>query len=100
MTFSTFSDIKHAPNKVLFDYAFKLISTDYLLSLKLSKCYEYSERDLTGCFYLSFPCRFRQAGQAILSIIVCTARGELIRKGVYNAKEPRWIPFVEITSAH
>ena len=34
------------------------------------------------------------AGQAILSIIACTARGDLIRKGVYNAKEPGWIPFV------
>ncbi len=36
------------------------------------------------------------AGQPILSIIACAARGELIHKGVYNAKEPRWIPFVKL----
>jgi len=27
---------------------------------------------------------------------VCTAKGELRRKGVYDAKEPHWVPFVEL----
>jgi len=27
---------------------------------------------------------------------VCTARGELRRKGVYDAKEPRWVRFAEL----
>jgi len=29
-------------------------------------------------------------------VFVCTARGELISKGVYDAKEPRWISLVEL----
>jgi len=28
---------------------------------------------------------------------VCTAQGELIEKGVYDAKEPRWFKFSELT---
>jgi len=29
---------------------------------------------------------------------VCTARGELRKKGVYDAKEPRWVPLAELKS--
>jgi len=27
---------------------------------------------------------------------VCTAKGELRRKGAYDAKEPKWVPFTEL----
>jgi len=27
---------------------------------------------------------------------VCTAKGKLRKKGVYDAKEPQWIPFAEL----
>ena len=27
---------------------------------------------------------------------VCTAKGELIEKGVYDAKEPRWVKLLEL----
>ncbi len=29
-------------------------------------------------------------------VFVCTATGELINKGVYDAKEPRWVAFSEL----
>jgi len=29
-------------------------------------------------------------------VFVCTARGELRKRGVYDAKEPRWVPFAEL----
>jgi len=29
-------------------------------------------------------------------VFVCTATGELRSKGVYDAKEPRWVPFAEL----
>jgi 8-oxo-dGTP pyrophosphatase MutT (NUDIX family) len=47
-------------------------------------------------FYLSSNDGQYSGSNFVGFVCVCTAKGELITKGIYDAKEPRWVPFSEL----